>query len=531
MKIYSAFLVLFLSSFINKNYAQVPQTDTVRAIELIKVPRYSLITVDSVTRLTVVAGGVTLRDGTTIFTADSAVINLRTNIAEAFGNVHINDADTLHTYSQYMRYDGKLKKAYLNKNVKLTDGRGTLTTPTLDYDLNTHIGIYKKGGKVVSGNTTITSGEGEYFGTTKDVYFRKKVVLISPDNQIKTDTLIYNLTTEAARFVTTTEIKTQGTTINTTSGYYDNKTGKTVFDARTAIDDKDYTLNGDQIAFDKVSGFGHATGNVIFQTKDSVNKQTLLAGDIKFNRNNNSALATLNPLMIMAQDGDSLYVTADTLYTSKLTELQKFRSIPNVRDSGYVMNTNDTTTNRFFEGYYNVRIFNDSMQAVGDSMFYSFQDSVFRLFKNPVMWPQGRQIAGDTIYIYTKNKKPELARVFENAVAIERSQHGFYNQIKGNTITAYFTDGEIDFVRARTNAESIYYPVDEQNKYIGVNRTEADMIEMFFTQRSPQKVKFIFNVKGKTIPMQQAKHDEMRVRGFQWMEERRPKTKFELFGN
>lgn len=526
-----AFIFVLFIFFIDKVHAQVPQSDTARAIELIKVPRYSLRTIDSVTRLTIVAGGVTLKDGTTLFYADSAVINLRTNIAEAYGNVHINDADTLHTYSQFMRYDGKTKKAHLEKNVRLTDGKGTLTTPELDYDMATRIGIYTRGGKIVSDKTTITSMEGEYFGDTKDVYFRHKVVLKSPDNDIRADSLLYNLTTEVAKFIAKTTIITNGTKVNTTDGYYDKRTGKSYFGSRSDIDDKDFTLVADNIALDKITGFGEASGNVVFRTKNSINKQTLLAGNAKFNRNTNAVLATQKPVMILAQDGDSLYVTADTLYSAKLSELRKYRSVPFIRDSGYKINTADTSTNRFFEAYYNVRVFNDSLQSVSDSMFYSFEDSVFRLFKDPVIWAQGRQIVGDTIYLFTKNKKAERAYVFENAVAIDRTKDDFYNQVKGNTINAYFVNGEMDYVRARVNAESIYYPTDEADKYIGVNRTEADVIDMFFTNRHPQKVKFISNVKGTTIPMRQANHTEMRVRGFRWMEARRPKTKFELLGN
>jgi lipopolysaccharide assembly outer membrane protein LptD (OstA) len=43
------------------------------------------------------------------------VINEIDNTLEAFGNVHINDADSVHTYAQYIKYLGKEKKAFLKK--------------------------------------------------------------------------------------------------------------------------------------------------------------------------------------------------------------------------------------------------------------------------------------------------------------------------------------------------------------------------------------------------------------------------------
>ena len=59
------------------------------------------------------------------------------------------------------------------------------------------------------------------------------------------------------------------------------------------------------------------------------------------------------------------------------------------------------------QGFHHVRIFSDSLQAVADSLFYSGFDSVFRLYTDPVIWAVDRQVSGDTIYLYTKNKKPE----------------------------------------------------------------------------------------------------------------------------
>ena len=56
------------------------------------------------------AGHVKVRQGKTLFYADSAIINPIANTLESFGNVHINDADSVHIYSQYLRYIGIEKK-------------------------------------------------------------------------------------------------------------------------------------------------------------------------------------------------------------------------------------------------------------------------------------------------------------------------------------------------------------------------------------------------------------------------------------
>ena len=82
--------------------------------------------------------------------------------------MHINDADTINVYANHLRYLIDRKIAYLDGAVKLTDGKGTLTTPDLEYDMSTDIGIYKNGGKVVNKTTTLTSKEGYYYAGLRE---------------------------------------------------------------------------------------------------------------------------------------------------------------------------------------------------------------------------------------------------------------------------------------------------------------------------------------------------------------------------
>jgi len=129
-------LFLFILATVS-GFAQRKQTDTVRngkTIIIISADRYNFQQIDSVQFVSLV-GHAVVQQEKTLFSADSIVLNQKLNTLEAVGNVHINDADSIHTYSQYLRYVGKEKKAYLNTNVKLTDGKATLTTNDLIYDV------------------------------------------------------------------------------------------------------------------------------------------------------------------------------------------------------------------------------------------------------------------------------------------------------------------------------------------------------------------------------------------------------------
>jgi lipopolysaccharide export system protein LptA len=188
-------------------------------------------------------------------------------------------------------------------------------------------------------------------------------------------------------------------------------------------------------------------------------------------------------------------------------------------------------TTRFITAFRNVRIFNDSIQAMGDSLFYSGVDSIFELYYNPIAWSKGSQITGDTIFIYTENRKPKRLYVFENGMMVQNvlAEKEFYNQIKGRTINGYFTDGELRDVEANGSAESIYYVLDDDSAYVGMNRTTADRINLYFSEKEIKKVLFTRSVKGKTYPIKQVPADEKKLPDFQWLDEKRPKSKLELF--
>ena len=524
-------------------FSQAPTKDTSRqgkTIFIISADRENFQQIDSVTQVLSLAGKAKVKQDNTIFEADSIALNQLTNILEAFGNVHINDNDSINTYSQYLKYIGKEKKAYLNKKVKLTDGKGVLTTEELVYDEQTKIGIYYKGGKVVNGKTVLTSTEGYYYGETKDVYFKKNVFLKDSGFTVKTDTLLYNTNTGITTIIAPSTIVSGKQIIKTKDGYYDTKTKKAFFNQRPFIDDSTYTFTADKIAVDDKTGLSEYEGNAVYRSKDSLGYD-LIANNIKLNRKTNAFLATQKPILLIKQPKDTIYISADTLFSSKLSQLMKTKNIPVVRDStmaikyGVVKNLKDSSSDRYFEAYYNVKIFSDSLQSVCDSLFYSGEDSVFRLFKNPVAWAQENQITGDTIYMFLQNKKPERLYVFENAMSIQKLTDRYFNQIKGNTINGYFINGKIDHLRAKGNAETVYYGVDETKKYLGVNKANCDVIDMYFEQKTdgtkPQKIVLRNNLEGVAYPMRQVNHEELRLRKFKWLDLQRPKSKFDIFSN
>ncbi len=514
------------------------QPSTGQLLEFLEADKQNIKKIDSLNQFISYVGRVKIKQAKTLFYADSAVLNPVTNVFEAFGNIHINDADSVHTYAQYLKYLAKEKQAFLKKRVRLTDGKSTLTTDELEYDVTVKIGTYLKGGKVVNQKTTLTSIEGYYYGDTRDIIFKRNVKLVNPDYKIDTDTLQYNTNTEIATFTSPTTIRNdKKLVIKTRSGFYDLKNKRAELYKRSVIDDSSYTMTADDMALDSISGLGEFRGNAVYRGKDSTKGFDLIANNIKTNNKKNSLLATQSPLLLLKQDRDSIFIAADTFYSAKLSDLLKIKNVPRVRDSIDFTFLTDTTkedsTDKYFEAYYNVKIFSDSMQSVGDSLFYALKDSVFRLFKSPVVWAQANQVTGDTIYMYLKNNKPERLYVFENAMALSQVDSTIYfNQVKGNTINAYFdTTGQIQFLRSKGNSENVYYATDEEGNFIGVNKNSSDVVEIRFTDGKAKRVLLINGVDGTMYPMRKVNHEELKLRNFRWLDDKRPKSRYDILSS
>ncbi|HEX6191162.1 MAG TPA: OstA-like protein [Chitinophagaceae bacterium] len=507
-------------------------SDTLVTVDIIQARKLEMRKINDSTQLQILAGNVKLKQGNTYFDCDSCVINNNSNTFEAWGNVHINDADTTDVYSNHLLYLTKRKLAYLDGNVRLTDGKGTLTTPDLEYDVDTKIGIYKNGGKVVNKNTVLTSKEGYYYADLKDVYFKINVVMNAPTHHLRTDSLLYNTESETARFIAQTHIRdSSGRTIDTREGFYNLKTGAAEFGRNPKIVDKSTTITGDNVAFDDKKGIVQVTGNGMIV--DTAQKTIVMGGLIFHDRNTERTFSTVKPLMIIIQDKDSIYITADTLFTARLSDLYGARDtlIKDTAKGTTVVKPQNVkdSSNRYFEAYRHVRIFSDSLQSVCDSLFYSFRDSTFRLYYDPIVWAQKSQVTGDTILLFTKNKKPERFEVFEKSFLINMMDPGVFNQIKSSRMDGYFVDGNIDSVRAKGYAECIYFIQDEDSAYSGVNESKSDIMDIYFRKQELYKVVFRNSVTGTLWPIRQKDPATMRLENFKWLEERRPKTKYELF--
>jgi len=275
-----------------------------------------------------------------ILRCDSAVFFEARNVFEAYNNVHINQADTVNIYSDRLTYDGNTKMAHLSSNVRLLDRTSVLTTNILDYNMNTKVGTYVQGGKIVSkgakaeNDVTVTSKNGYYFANSRDAYFRYDVVVVSPEVRILSDTTRYNTLNSWTYFYGPTNIKGKDDNLYTENGAYNTKSEYAYFGRKNLYTSGSKSLKGDSLYYDGIAGYGKAVRNIVFS--DTVDR-TVLYGQLGYYyKADERALVTKNPYVGMGKDSvkvndvlrpDTLWVGADTLETQMVLR-QTLKLIP-----------------------------------------------------------------------------------------------------------------------------------------------------------------------------------------------------------
>ena len=111
---------------------------------------------------------------------DTAYNYNKRNYFEAFGNVKMNQGDTLFLYGDYLYYDGDQRLVQVRENVRMENRNVVLLTDSLDYDRVYNLGYYFNGGTLMDSTNVLTSEWGEYAPATKVAIFNYDVRLENP---------------------------------------------------------------------------------------------------------------------------------------------------------------------------------------------------------------------------------------------------------------------------------------------------------------------------------------------------------------
>ena len=487
----------------------------------------------------ILKGNVRFRHDSAWMYCDSAYFFEKQNSLHAFGHVHLVQGDSIEGFGDILYYNGNTKLARFRKHVKLIHNNATtLTTDSLNYDRMNNIAYYFSGGMIEDSLNVLTSSWGQYTPDDNQALFKGEVQLQHPKFVLSTDTLCYNTESYQADLVSKTRIVYEHeTTILSSNGWYNTQTEHSMLLDRSLIVHADgMTLTGDTIYYDKQAGYGKVRGNM--QSVDSTNHMTLYGNKGEVWESDNHGYVTDSAMLVEWSDSLAYtYMHADTLFTDQIPyqrcDLITKDSV--LVDTLWVYPAPDTmwvdTTYLQIRAYYNVRIFRKDMQSVCDSVHYNGRDSVATLCGNPVCWNEDNQVSADTMNLYLKNGTVDYLHGVGNAIAIKQEGEREFDQMAGKEMLAYVQDGDVNLVDVQGNAETVFYPRENDGSYVGVNRTQSSFVKVYLENREIHHILFTTATSGVMIPLDQATEDDKFLVTFFWAEQERPRRPEDIFLN
>ena len=454
----------------------------------------------------ILRGNVVFRKEGVFMYCDSAYFYESTSSLDAFGNVKMNQGDTLFVYADVMYYDGIAELAQLRYNVKLENKDMELYTDSLDYDMVENLGYYFEGGRIIDSENELVSIYGQYEPDTKDAEFLFDVELINEKYVLPTDTLQYNTNTHIADIVGPTTIVSDSNIIYTSKGWYDTGTDKaTLYERSLLVGNNGIKLTGDTLFYDRGMGYGEAFGNMILT--DSVHNSILDGGYGYHDEKNNRSFATIRARAREVSENDTLHLHGDTIRTYTL------------EDSTRVMIANP-----------NVRFFRFNVQGICDSMSFVERDSMLNMYHHSIIWSGARQINGNEINIHFNDSTTDYAVLPDYGFMAEHVGEVYFNQLSGKEMKAYFLNQELRRLDVSGNVQLIMYPAEEDSTYNKlVDAESSDMIILLKPKQEIDKITMWPEVTGNVTPLYLARRTQYYLPGFAWYDILRPQNPEDIF--
>jgi len=458
-------------------------------------------------RLTRLIGDVSLKHNEVLMTCDSALFYTGHNQTKAYGKIHMQQGDTLHLYGDSLFYDGATQSASVDGNVELIDQQTHLFTNSIKYDVANKIARYNNRGRIINGENTLTSIIGVYYVSQNLYHFKDSVRIVNPDYVMTADTMDYNSKSETAYFTGPSELRGDSLYLYCEKGWYDTKNDISMIWKNSVIDNRQQVIRGDSMYYDGTTGYGQSFRNTsITDTSNNI----IVKGDYAwYYKTPERFLVTDNALFIQVSKNDSLFLHADTI-------------------SAVTRTTADGKNYRLMRAYFDTRIFSRDLQGICDSLSYSFQDSVIRLYKRPVLWSDQNQLTADSMAIFTVNRQADRLELYNSAFVATQVDDIRFNQVKGRSLTGFFRNNELYKINITGNAETIYYLLDG-DLVVGINKAKCARIEIMVSDGKITNIHEYQNPEGTIDPPIKGNTEIIKLDGFTWLDKLRPRSVNDLF--
>ena len=456
----------------------------------------------------ILVGDVRFRRDSMYMYCDSAHYFQKKNAFQAFGNVRMEQGDTLFLYGDYLDFDGETNIARVRNNVQLIDKETVLETDSLDFDRNVNVGYFFEYGILSDAESTLSSYYGEYNVGTKEALFLDDVSLENPRFRMLSDTLRYNTDSKIASIVGPTNIYSGESEIYSERGRYNTAQRLATLLDRSVIFNGRKEVTADSLFYNADAGYSEAFGNIVFS--DTVNRNMLTGGYAYMNEVADSAYVTDRALVADFSQKDTLFMHSDTIWAVSY-------------------NIDTDSLYRMVKAYNKVRAWSTDMQAVCDSLVFDSRDTCMTMYKDPILWNGDVQLLGEVVKVYMDSTSIDWVHVINQTLYVEPMDSVNYNQIRGKEMKFFFDEGKLSEMNVIGSVEIVFYPLDDDSLYVGMNTTSAGQATAYVRNGQVDKVVVPNQATGVFYPMSQRPPEKCFLENFAWFGYVRPTSKEDVF--
>lgn len=447
-----------------------------------------------------------LHDGIRM-TCNKAYYFTKENYIKLFGNVKMNQGDSLFMDGRYAEYNGNRKFAYATGDVVMRSPEMRLTTDTINFDRNIQQAYYNSYGTIVNGENTLKSKSGRFIAQQKKYEFRTAVTLTNPKYVLKSNHLDYYTNSGHSYVFGPSTITSKDDYIYTEKGFYDTKKNLAHLLTNSYIKYGTRVITGDSLYYNKPRNFSSATNNV--KVTDTVNKYVAKShyAEIYRFKESDSLIMTKHAVAMTLVEKDTLYTHAKRMVITGKTGA------------------------RIVRGYNNARFYKIDMSGKCDSIHSDEAKGLTQLIKNPVVWNGDSQLTGNIIHIISNSKTEQIdsLKVLGNAFIIQKDTIGTgYNQVKGKNLYGKFRDNKLYEVDLIGNAEKIAYMYDKTELF-GIDKGAGSSIHLEIADNKITSATVFKKIESQTYPDSELPQNVRKLRGFIWRGDEMIKTKDDIF--
>lgn len=456
----------------------------------------------------ILVGDVRFRRDSMYMYCDSAHYFQKRNSFQAFGNVRMEQGDTLFLYGDYLDYDGNVNIARVRNNVRLIDKNSELITDSLDFDRNENLGYFYENGILKDDESTLSSYYGEYNVDTKEAIFHFDVMLEHPDFRMVSDTLSYNTDSKFATIHGPTRMYSDDSEVYSERGRYNTSSRQAFLLDRSVLYNDNKNVTADSLFYDVENGYSEVFGNIVYS--DTINRN-MLQGEYAFlDEVADSAYVTGKALVVDYSQRDTIFMHADTIWAVSY-------------------NVDTDSVYRHIKAFHKVSAWSLDMQAVCDSLVFDSRDSCLTMYKDPILWNDEVQLLGEVVKVYMDTASIDWVHVINQTLYVEPVDSVNYNQIKGKEMKFYFNEGKLREMQVIGNVGIVFYPIDSDSTYLGMNTTTAGTAIAYVENGQLEKVVVPKDSKGIFFPMSQRPAEKRFLDSFAWFDYVRPVGKDDIF--